>query len=798
MNDKRLYLPNAETYEIAAQLLHSGNIISFPTETVYGLGADARNSDAVAKIYAAKDRPSFNPLIVHVEDKNIALKYVKMNDLAIKLAEAFWPGPFTMVLPLIKENNLSELITAGLETVAIRVPENKIARDLLNRFKGPIAAPSANISGKISPTTAVHVAGEFGDELEMIIDGGPCKNGIESTIVQVKDDQIILLRPGNVTVQDIEVATNQAVVMADAKGGRIASPGQLERHYAPSTSMRLNAGHVKDNECLLAFGKTNLVDGVYSLNLSPNGDLSEAAANLFSMMRELDERRFSTIAVSPIPTTGLGLAINDRLKRAAAPRKKYKMGIDPTHLEALKSIVDEKGWTEDQDIIAPHVIEPRGKFSGKTPLLLFPDSTSTLSSIVSYANANNLKIVPQGGNTGLVGGSIPDGTDTEILVNLKRMNAVREVDPLNHAITVEAGMILSDVHQAADKINCQFPMHLASEGSAMIGGNISTNAGGINVLHYGVMRDLVLGLEVVLPSGEIWQGLNGLRKNNTGYDLKQLFIGAEGTLGIITAATLKLYPVAKQKNVAFVAISNPEAAIKLLDLAQEVSGDNLIAFEILPRIGLDFTIKHMPDCRDPLSDEYSWYILMECATSLENDLLDLEKVMEKILEKAMEHNLVVDGVIPKNVAEMKALWNLREFMSEAQKFEGGSIKHDISVAVSKIPEFLSRATQAVQNALPDVRPVPFGHIGDGNIHFNLSQPVGMDKNDYLSKWEEINRVVHDIVADLDGSISAEHGIGILKVEELERYKPAIDLKVMRDVKKVLDPNNIMNPGRIIR
>ena len=398
----------------------------------------------------------------------------------------------------------------------------------------------------------------------------------------------------------------------------------------------------------------------------------------------------------------------------------------------------------------------------------------------------------------MVGGSIPDGSDTEILVNLKRMNAVRKVDPLNYAITVEAGMVLSDVHQASEKIQCQFPMHLASEGSAMIGGNISTNAGGINVLHYGVMRDLVLGLEVVLPNGEIWQGLSGLRKNNTGYDLKQLFIGAEGTLGIITAATLKLYPKVKQKNVAFVAIGSPEIAIEMLTLVRRISGDSLIAFEILPRIGLDFTIKHMPGCRDPLSDRYSWYILMECATSLEPDLLNLEKLMEKILEQAMEQGLVLDGVVPKNVAEMKALWNLREFMSEAQKFEGGSIKHDISVAVSKIPEFLSRATKAVQYAIPDIRPVPFGHIGDGNIHFNLSQPIEMDKDEYLSKWEEINRVVHDIVTDLNGSISAEHGIGVLKVEELERYKPKTDLKMMRDIKTALDPNNIMNPGRIIR
>ena len=314
-------MPSAETYKIAAQLLHSEDIISFPTETVYGLGADARNSNAVEKIYDAKERPLYNPLIVHVANVNAAHQYVIMNDLAKKLACAFWPGPFTMVVPLNKENELSELITAGLDTVAIRVPENNIVQDLLHHFNGPIAAPSANKSGKVSPTTAAHVAGEFGQELKMIIDGGPCKKGIESTIVRIDSDQIILLRPGNITVQEIEAIVNQPVVMA-SKDGKIVSPGQLESHYAPSTPMRLNASHVKNNECLLTFGNTNLNDDIFSLNLSPSGDLNEAAANLFSMIRELDERQFSSIAVSPIPMTGLGLAINDRLTRAAAPRNK--------------------------------------------------------------------------------------------------------------------------------------------------------------------------------------------------------------------------------------------------------------------------------------------------------------------------------------------------------------------------------------------------------------------------------------------------------------------------------------------
>jgi len=473
------------------------------------------------------------------------------------------------------------------------------------------------------------------------------------------------------------------------------------------------------------------------------------------------------------------------------------MSVDSTHLNNLKNIAGAKGYSDDPQTIDNHLIEPREKFKGRSPLVLYPDTTETVSKLVSYCHQHNIKIVPQSGNTGLVGGGVPDSSNDEIIISLKRMNKVRSEDPLNHAVTLESGVILADAHNIASNLNCQFPMRLASEGSAMIGGNISSNAGGINVLQYGVMRDLVLGLEVVLPNGDIWNGLTGLRKDNTGYDLKQLFIGAEGTLGIITAATLKLFPRHEQVNTAFVAIETPESAIKLLSLAREISGDSLIAFEILPRIGLDMTIKHMPGCRDPLENEYDWYILMECATSLKTELLNLETVMETILEHAMEAGLVIDGVVPKNVAESRALWNLREHMSEAQKFEGGSIKHDIAVPVSKIPEFMERGVEAVTNAMPGIRPVPFGHIGDGNIHFNLSQPIDMDKQAYLEHWPALNRIVHDIVTDFGGSISAEHGIGTLKVEELERHKSTTELDLMRDLKKALDPKRIMNPGRII-
>jgi len=457
-----------------------------------------------------------------------------------------------------------------------------------------------------------------------------------------------------------------------------------------------------------------------------------------------------------------------------------------------------KGASDDQNVIKPHLAEPRNRFMGKTPLVLFPNTVEMVSDFVTYCYDNDIKIIPQSGNTGLVGGNSPDESDTQVILSMKRMDRVREKDALNHTMTLESGVILADAHTIAEKINCHFPMHLASEGSAMIGGNISSNAGGINVLQYGVMRDLVLGLEVVLPNGNIWNGLTGLRKDNTGYDLKQLFIGAEGTLGIITAATLKLFPRHKQKNTAFVAIKNPEAAINLLTMARQISGDSLIAFEIMPRLGIEFNLKNMPGCRDPLVTNYDWYILMECATSLDRDLLNLEIVMNKILENAMERGLVLDGVIPKNIDEIRNLWNLREYMSEAQKFEGASIKHDISVPVSKIPEFVRRGLSAVKEIVPNIRPVPFGHIGDGNLHFNFSQPLDMDKQEFLNNYSKINKTVYDIVVELGGSISAEHGIGTLKLEELERYKSITELGLMRDIKDTLDCKNIMNPGRVIR
>jgi len=343
-----------------------------------------------------------------------------------------------------------------------------------------------------------------------------------------------------------------------------------------------------------------------------------------------------------------------------------------------------------------------------------------------------------------------------------------------------------------------FPLSLASEGSCMIGGNLSTNAGGVNVLHYGTMRSLVLGLEVVLATGDIWHGLQALRKDNSGYDLKQLFIGAEGTLGIITAATVKLVPFPGEKQTALVAVPNPQAAIDLLTIARNISGDCLTAFEIIPRAGIEFVTRHMPNTRDPIATPYDWYVLVECSSALSRELLDLEKVIEYLLSGAMEKGLVLDGVIAKNQTESHALWQLRENMSEAQKYEGGSIKHDISLPISAIPDFLIKAGDLVAKMIAGARPLPFGHLGDGNLHYNISQPPDMAREAFMARAADVNRHIHDLVRDYNGSFSAEHGIGRLKRDDMLRYKSPVEMAMMRQIKNSLDPDHIMNPGVILR
>jgi FAD/FMN-containing dehydrogenase len=459
-------------------------------------------------------------------------------------------------------------------------------------------------------------------------------------------------------------------------------------------------------------------------------------------------------------------------------------------VEHLKSAVGGKGFTEDAAEIAPHLEEWRGKYHGQASLLLKPATTAEVSAILSICNQTRTPIVPQGGNTGLVGGQIP--LHGEVLLSLQRMNAIRHVDAEGMNMVVEAGAILANVHHAADKAERLFPLRLASEGSCTIGGNLSTNAGGVDVLRYGNARELVLGLEVVLADGRVLDMLRTLRKDNTGYDLKQLFIGAEGTLGIITAAALKLFARPAECVTAFAALPNPAAAVTLLSNLQEQTGGLVSAFEIIPRIGLDFVLAHIPQTADPLRASSPWYVLIEATSGARSTLRD---VIERAL--AANFDLVTDAVIAESEAQRNQLWRLRESISEAQKPEGGSIKHDISVPIARIPEFLDVASRAVLALLPGARPVPFGHIGDGNIHFNVSVPKGSDSAAFLARWEEVSRSVHDIVHSFGGSISAEHGLGVMKHNEITRYKSATELDVMRTLKNALDPRGILNPHKVL-
>ena len=459
----------------------------------------------------------------------------------------------------------------------------------------------------------------------------------------------------------------------------------------------------------------------------------------------------------------------------------------PEILERLKALVGPAGFSVDPDELAPHLVEWRNRFSGKTPLLLKPASPQEVAAIVRICAEGEVGIVPQGGNTGLVGGQIPRPEGCDLLLSLGRMHRIRRVDPVDNTMLVEAGCTLAVAQAAAAAVNRLLPLSLAAEGSSQVGGNLSTNAGGIHVLRYGSARDAVLGIEVVTADGEIWDGLRALRKDNTGYDLKHLFVGAEGTLGIITAAVLKLFPRPREVQTLFAAVPDPERVLGLLSLARDLTGDGIYAFEMISRFALELVTRHMPGTADPLAAPSPWYVLA--------DLTVPRATAEALLAAAFEKDLIADAVLAGSAAQARDLWKLRESASEAQKHEGGSIKHDISVPVSHLPAFLAEALAAATKLIPGVRPVPFGHVGDGNLHFNFTQPAGMDKDAYLAQWQALNRVVHDIVLAHGGSISAEHGIGVLKREEARRTKSAVELELMSRIKRALDPKGIMNPGK---
>jgi FAD/FMN-containing dehydrogenase len=471
-------------------------------------------------------------------------------------------------------------------------------------------------------------------------------------------------------------------------------------------------------------------------------------------------------------------------------------------LDKLRSIVGDKGLITDAEGKHPYLSDWRENYLGIAEAVVRPATTEEVSAVVKLCVAEKVQIVPQGGNTGLVGGGMPHETGRQIVLSLNRMNRVLEVDTVGYTMTVEAGVVLKIIQETAAEHDRLFPLSLAAEGSCTIGGNLSTNAGGVQVLHYGNARQLVLGLEVVTPQGEVWNGLRALKKDNTGYDLRDLYLGAEGTLGIITKAVLKLWPKPKDVATSWIAVPSPGAAVELLSSAHSASEDNVTSCELMARQGIDFVLKHIPGATDPLGERHDWYVLLEWSSTRPrrdgDNQSGLTEKMEAYLGEAMDMGLVLDAALAQNEAQARAFWALRENHSEAQKQEGPSIKHDISVAVSRIPAFMEDGLAAMKKALPECRPVPFGHVGDGNLHFNCQAPPGWNKKRFFEHGEAISGAVYDLVVRYGGSISAEHGIGRLKVDELAHYRSQVELDVMRSIKRALDPDNLMNPGKIVR
>jgi len=464
-------------------------------------------------------------------------------------------------------------------------------------------------------------------------------------------------------------------------------------------------------------------------------------------------------------------------------------------LERIRNLVGARGWLEDPAAMATYLSETRGLFQGRARAVVIPASTAEVAGVLRLCNESRIGVVPQGGHTGRCGGAMPDSTGSQIILSPARLNRIRALDPLDYTITVEAGCILADIQAAAAQAGRLFPLSLGAEGSCQIGGNLATNAGGVNVVRYGNARELTLGLEVALADGAIWDGLTGLRKNNTGYDLKDLFIGAEGTLGVITAAVLKLFPLPREVQTALVALRDLEACTELLAQARSASNDALSSFELMPRLGLQFALDHIPGCRDPFERGYDWYILMVFSGARPDG--GLRAALESLLADSWQAGLIQDAVLAASEAQARELWRLREGLVEGQRFEGGSIKHDISVPISRVPEFIRTAGDRVRRELPGVRICAFGHLGDGNIHFNLSQPPEMDQERFLGLWRHFNDIVHTIAVEMHGSFSAEHGIGRLKTAAMARYKSATELRLMRAIKAALDPNGIMNPGKVL-
>jgi len=475
------------------------------------------------------------------------------------------------------------------------------------------------------------------------------------------------------------------------------------------------------------------------------------------------------------------------------PRRDGEKPALPSDLLArFAAIVGTKNTVTDPAEQEGYLVEGRGLYRGHTPMVLRPGSTAEVAAILKLAYETATPIVPQGGNTGLVGGQIPH--HGEIVLALTRLDRIRDVDARSNTMTCEAGVVLAKAQETAAAVDRLFPLSLGAEGSCTIGGNLSTNAGGTGALAYGVARDLVVGLEVVLADGRVWNGLNKLKKDNTGYDLKNLFVGAEGTLGIITAAVLKLFARPRSVETAFIGVPSPHAALQLLSLVQERTGGAATSFELIARIAIDFALRHGRGVRDPLPEPHPWYVLLELSSPAREGL---RATLEDLLTTAADQGLVTNATIAESLEQTNAFWHLRETLPETQKPEGGSIKHDVSVPVAAMPDFLDQASAAVTALIPGARPCPFGHLGDGNVHFNLSQPVGADTDVFLARWYEVNALVHGIVAKFGGSISAEHGVGVMKRELLPGVKDPVALEMMRAIKRTLDPKGILNPGKVL-
>ncbi len=469
-------------------------------------------------------------------------------------------------------------------------------------------------------------------------------------------------------------------------------------------------------------------------------------------------------------------------------------GLPTSLLSQFKAVIGDDAVVTDPVRLQPRLTEWRGLFSGQAAAMLMPARTDEAAAVMKLCYKHGIGMVPQGGNTSLVGGSIPhsDERRPEVILATDRLNRIRNLDADNFTITAEAGCVLADLQTAAAGAQRLFPLSLGAEGSCRIGGNVSTNAGGINVLRYGNTRSLVLGLEVVLPDGRVFDGLRALRKDNTGYDLKQLFIGAEGTLGLVTAVCCRLFPQPGSRATAMVGVTGPQAAIELLSAARASLGDGLEAFELINRQALELVVQHIPGSRDPLDTPQPCYVLLEAAVPGD----DAVEQLERFLSASLQSGQVLDGVLAQNQALAQLLWHMRHSISEAQKHAGAGIKHDVSVPVSQVGHFIEQASAAARRLVADAPIVAFGHLGDGNIHFNVNQPAGMETDAFLALWQPVSRAVHDVAVGLGGSFSAEHGVGALKRDDLARYRGGTELELMRSIKAVIDPRGLMNPGKL--